>query len=66
MSKCSFCGRNIQRGTGVVFVRKTGKIIFFCSTKCQKNLIKLGRKPSKFKWTKSYGKDVKAVKADEE
>ena len=43
--RCSFCGENIERGTGKMFVKKTGRIHYFCSSKCEKNLINLGRKP---------------------
>ncbi|PIU30413.1 50S ribosomal protein L24e [Candidatus Woesearchaeota archaeon CG07_land_8_20_14_0_80_44_23] len=64
MARCSFCGKNIQRGTGILFVRKTGKILYFCSTKCQKNLLKLGRKPSDYKWTRAYGKEAKGAKEE--
>ncbi len=49
--KCSFCGKNIPPGTGKIFVKKTGKKYFFCSKKCEKNLLKLGRKPSNVKWS---------------
>jgi len=54
MAKCSFCGKNIEKGTGKIFVYVTGKKEYFCSSKCEKNLLKLKRKPSKFKWTKNY------------
>lgn len=56
MVKCSFCGKVIQKGTGKMFVRKDGKVFSFCSSKCEKNLLKLKRKPRKFKWTKYYEK----------
>ena len=62
MARCSFCGQNIKKGTGVLFVRKTGKILYFCSTKCSKNMLKLGRKPANIKWTKEYKKGVKDKK----
>ena len=52
MSKCSFCSVQIESGTGKMYVENTGKIFWFCSTKCQKNLKKLGRDPRNFKWTK--------------
>jgi len=29
----------------------SGKIDHFCSTKCEKNLLKLKRKPAKVRWT---------------
>ncbi len=43
--KCSFCNVELEKGTGKMFIRKTGKIFYFCSSKCEKNLISLGRKP---------------------
>jgi len=53
---CSFCGKNIADGTGKIFVFNSGKIAPFCSMKCEKNLLKLNRKPRDFKWTKFYEK----------
>ncbi|MFH1789267.1 MAG: 50S ribosomal protein L24e [Candidatus Altiarchaeota archaeon] len=51
---CTFCGRKIEKGTGVVIVSPAGKAQNLCSSKCRKNMIKLGRKPRKVKWTKTY------------
>ncbi|MGB9630429.1 MAG: 50S ribosomal protein L24e [Candidatus Methanodesulfokora sp.] len=48
--KCKFCGRKIPPGTGIMYVRSDGSILFFCSSKCMKNMIKLGRNPKKLKW----------------
>ncbi|MBL7100355.1 MAG: 50S ribosomal protein L24e [Nanoarchaeota archaeon] len=56
MAKCSFCGERIEKGTGKLFVFKTGKVLHFCSSKCEKNTLKLKRKPRNFKWTKHYKK----------
>lgn len=54
MVVCSFCGCDIRLGTGLMFVRKDASILRFCSGKCERNLLKLGRKPSSQKWvTKS-------------
>ena len=50
MAQCSFCSIDIPAGTGMIFVKKDGKLLNFCSRKCEKNLIQLGRKPAKFKW----------------
>jgi len=50
MVKCSFCGGQIEQGTGKTYVYKTGKIDQFCSSKCEKNLLKLKRNPTKIKW----------------
>ncbi len=51
MAKCSFCGVNITKGCGKMFVQTDGKILNFCSNKCEKNLFKLKRKPRDLKWT---------------
>jgi len=56
MVQCSFCGTDIPTGTGVMYVKKDAKQLFFCSRKCEKNLLKLKRKPRTKKWTTSYVK----------
>lgn len=52
--KCSFCGTEIARGTGKMFVKKDGVIFYFCSIKCEKNLLKLKRQPQQTEWTNAY------------
>ena len=59
MVNCSFCGYEIEKGTGKIFVLNTGKILNFCSGKCEKNMLKLKRKAHKLKWTKFYEKPSK-------
>lgn len=54
MVNCSFCGTNIERGTGLTYVKKDGKILHFCSRKCEKNMIQLGRKPRNVTWTAEH------------
>jgi len=56
MVKCSFCGNEIEQGTGKIYVQIDGKILNFCSMKCEKNKLKLKRKARKQKWTKKYVK----------
>lgn len=56
MVNCTFCGIAIPRGTGKMFVKVDGKILYFCSTKCEKNNNKLGRKARNFKWTAEFKK----------
>jgi large subunit ribosomal protein L24e len=53
---CSFCGNEIEPGTGKIFVKRDGKVLYFCSRKCEKNMLKLGRSPRRLKWTKYYRK----------
>jgi len=54
--ECSFCGKEIERGTGMKYVKNDGKIFYFCSRKCEKNMIILKRKPIRTKWTTFYKK----------
>lgn len=56
MAKCNFCGENLERGTGKMFVKKDGKVLHFCSTKCEKNTLKLGRKFLSTKWSSKFKK----------
>ncbi len=56
MTKCTFCGNIIAKGTGMMYVLKDGKILNFCSKKCKKNQLKLKRNPAKLKWTTKYKK----------
>ncbi|OYT33256.1 50S ribosomal protein L24e [Archaeoglobales archaeon ex4484_92] len=53
---CSFCGGEIEPGTGKMFVRKDGKILYFCSGKCEKSMLKLKRNPRKLKWTNYFNR----------
>lgn len=58
---CSFCGNDIEPGTGKMFIKKDGTVFYFCQNKCQKNLLKLGRVPHRTRWTTRYG-EMKAVR----
>jgi len=51
---CSFCGNDIEPGTGKMFIKKDGTIYLFCSRKCQANLLNLGRVPRWTPWTQSF------------
>ncbi len=51
---CSFCGKEIEPGTGRMHIMKDGKIFQFCSSKCYKNLIELKRIPRRTEWTQQY------------
>ena len=62
MVKCTFCGENIEKGTGKIYVQKDGKMLYFCSMKCEKNMLKLKRKPLKTKWSLRNEKRVKKEK----
>lgn len=64
MVKCTFTGVEIPKGTGVMYVKKDGKILYFLNSKAEKNYFKLGRKPIHTKWSLRYKKD--AVKTEKE
>jgi len=51
MRKCVYCGKEIPPGTGIVLVKNDGKMLWFCSSKCEKNMLKLKRDKRKLKWT---------------
>lgn len=51
---CSFCGNEIEPGTGKIYVKIDGTIFNFCRNKCHKNLIELKRIPRRTRWTQSY------------
>jgi large subunit ribosomal protein L24e len=50
--KCSFCGKEIEKGTGVMFVKNDGRVFYFDSKKCEKNLLKLRREPARTGWVR--------------
>ncbi|HDN18361.1 50S ribosomal protein L24e [Candidatus Bathyarchaeota archaeon ex4484_205] len=48
--RCVFCGREFDQGFGVLYVKNDGSLLWFCSSKCRKNMLKLGRDRRKYKW----------------
>lgn len=51
MENCSFCGYKITVGTGKMYVKKDARILWFCSRRCEKNMLKLGRNPRVVRYT---------------
>ncbi|MBI1978542.1 MAG: 50S ribosomal protein L24e [Candidatus Aenigmarchaeota archaeon] len=49
--RCSFCGSDIAKGTGKMFVKNTGEIFYFDKSKCENNF-SMGRDKKKIKWVK--------------
>ncbi len=49
---CSFCGKEIEPGRGIMFVKNTGEIYYFCSSKCYKYMIELRKDKRKVKWVR--------------
>ncbi len=56
LKKCAFCGSDIEPGHGWMYVKADGTILYFCSSKCAKNYLKLGRNPKKVKWVRKKSK----------
>jgi len=54
--KCSFCGEGLKKGTGKMLAKNDGKVLYFCSSKCEKNLLKLNRVPRTTRWTEEAQK----------
>ncbi|MEM3555772.1 MAG: 50S ribosomal protein L24e [Candidatus Micrarchaeia archaeon] len=52
--KCSFCGEEMETGTGILYVKRDGSTLSFCSSKCRKNMLNLRRNPRRLKWTTKY------------
>ncbi|MDD5022675.1 MAG: 50S ribosomal protein L24e [Candidatus ainarchaeum sp.] len=59
---CSFCSETLFKGSGILYVKRDGTPVYFCSGKCRKNSLKLKRQGRKKKWTKTF-KEYKASTA---
>lgn len=53
---CNFTHEEIEPGTGMMFVRRDGTVLWFKDSKSRKNMLKLKRNPRRLKWTRRYGK----------
>jgi len=51
MPNCNYCKVDIPKGTGTLYIKKSGKFAYFCSSKCGKNALKHKIKPAKKKWS---------------
>ena len=65
MTKCVFCGDEAHFFQGVNRIKNDGVVDFYCSQKCQKNALKLGRDKRKVKWTEAYKLTLKKTQSDE-
>ena len=54
--KCSFCGDEIEPGTGKIYAKKDRTVLYFCKLKCQINMLDLKRIPRRVRWSKFYSK----------
>ncbi|MCK9323112.1 MAG: 50S ribosomal protein L24e [Candidatus Methanomethylophilaceae archaeon] len=60
IKKCSFCGSEIEPGTGKMYVKKDGTVYNFDSNKCYKNMILLKRVARTTAWTEKAGIEKQA------
>ena len=63
MVNCSFCKCELERGTGKMLVRRDGSALYFCSSKCERNMLNLGRAARNVNWLRKKGKVKVANKA---
>jgi large subunit ribosomal protein L24e len=54
---CTFCGDEIEPGTGRMYIKKDGVVFNFCSSKCFKNMVVLGRVPRRTTWTRYFERE---------
>jgi large subunit ribosomal protein L24e len=54
---CSFCQYQIPIGRGLMYVKRDGTILHFCSNKCRKAMLNQKKNPRKTRWTKVYGQE---------
>ncbi len=56
MVRCSFTRKVIEPGTGKMYVKKDGSVLWFINNKAMKAFLKLKRDPRFIKWTGHYKK----------
>lgn len=49
--RCSFTGKEIPKGTGIIYAKANGTVFYFINSKAKNNFLKLGRKGRDVKWT---------------
>ncbi|EHP69532.1 MAG: 50S ribosomal protein L24e [Metallosphaera yellowstonensis] len=54
--RCSFCGTEIPPGTGMMYVKNDGTILWFCSSKCRKYMLIQRKDAKRLKWTEAYSR----------
>lgn len=60
MVKCSFCGNEIAKGTGMMYVKDDASMFYFDRRKCRVSLLKFHRNPRKVRWTLQFVKGASA------
>ncbi len=60
MPRCTFCKKTFEAPYGLIVFLNDGGFINFCSSKCRRNMLNLGRDNKKVNWTRQRKGD-KAV-----
>ena len=62
MASCEFCGKTIEKGKGKMLIRDNGKILYFCTNRCEKHMLTFKKKGREQKWTDIYHNEKNAQK----
>jgi large subunit ribosomal protein L24e len=49
--RCAFCGREFPHGVGMLYVKRDGSMLWFCSRKCRVYMVEQKKDSRKLKWT---------------
>ncbi|MCS7143043.1 MAG: 50S ribosomal protein L24e [Aigarchaeota archaeon] len=55
--RCTFCGGEFIHGIGLLYVKRDGTVMWFCSRRCRVYMIDRKRDPRRVRWTTYYGKE---------
>lgn len=53
-AKCIFCGKEQEDHKGIYLAKNDGNMLYFSSSKCAKNFLKLGRDKRRVRWTEAF------------
>ena len=67
IAKCVFCGKEQEDYRGTYLVKNDGTVLYFSSSKCMKNHLKLKRDKRKVRWTEAFhiAREKKYIRAKE-
>lgn len=65
MVKCSFCGAEEYAFRGIHLIKNDGSIVYFCSSKCRHNALKLKRDKRKVRWAEAFHEKREKTRAKE-
>ena len=54
IAKCVFCGKEQEDYRGTYLMKNDGTVLYFSSSKCMKNHLKLKRDKRKVRWAEAF------------